>query len=428
FETHAESLEALKKWGFPVPDVWKKCSSIEEVLKYVEEWEKKRFDLPVATDGVVVKVNSYAQQQELGFTAKSPRWAIAYKYSAESAATKLNGIQYQVGRTGAVTPVALLEPVQLAGTVVKRASVHNANEIARLDLRIGDTVFVEKGGEIIPKITGVDISQRPEDSVPVDYPQICPACHTPLIRKEGEAHHYCPNDKGCPPQRKAHLEHFISRKAMNVDGLGPETIEQLFARDLVKSPADLYDLKFEQLIELERMGEKSVNNLLAGLEKSKEVPYERVLFALGIRYVGQTVAQKLALAFPKIEDLEKANAEQLIAVPEIGERIAESVLEFFADEDNLKEVERLKAAGLQFESTHQPVEPQGEQLAGSTFVISGVFSRSRDELQNLITSHGGKLVSSISGKLNYLVAGDKMGPSKLEKATKLKVPIISEED
>ncbi|QCR21820.1 NAD-dependent DNA ligase LigA [Pontibacter sp. SGAir0037] len=429
FDSHSESLQAIQKWGFKVSDTWRKCSSIEAVLDYINEWEQKRLELPIATDGVVVKVNSYALQEELGFTAKSPRWAIAYKYPALSAATQLQGIQYQVGRTGAVTPVALLQPVLLAGTVVKRASVHNANEIQRLDLRLGDTVFVEKGGEIIPKITGVDLSKRPADSIAISYPTTCPACETPLFRTEGEANFYCPNEKGCPPQIKAKLEHFISRKAMNIDGLGPETIEQLYQKGLVRNAADLYDLQFEQLMSLERMGEKSANNLLSGLEKSKEVTFDKVLFALGIRFVGNTVAKKLVEYFPDIEALRGASFEELIAVNEIGDRIANSIIAYFNQPDNVQLVERLKAAGLQFKSESSAPVLESETLAGSTFVISGVFqSVSRDELQQLITSHGGKVVSSISAKLSYLVAGDKMGPSKLDKATKLGIKIVSEEE
>ncbi len=428
FDTHSESLQAIQKWGFKVSDTWRKCESIEGVLAYINEWEKRRFELPIATDGVVVKVNSYALQEELGYTAKSPRWAIAYKYPAMSAATQLLGIQYQVGRTGAVTPVALLQPVLLAGTVVKRASVHNANEIQRLDLRLGDIVFVEKGGEIIPKITGVDFAKRPADSQPIVYPTECPACHTPLVRVEGEANFYCPNEKSCAPQILAKLEHFISRKAMNIDELGPKTLEQLYNAGFVRNVADIYDLQFEQLVNLERMGEKSANNILRSIEKSKETPFERVLFALGIRFVGSTVAKKLAETFPDMAALQGATFEELIAVNEIGERIANSVKEYFVNPEHIVLLERLQASGLKFKSENMQPEMQSDKLAGQTFVISGVFqSISRDELQQLIISHGGKVVSSISAKLNYLVAGEKMGPSKLEKATKLNVPILSED-
>lgn len=430
FETHSEALANLQKWGFPVSPTYRVCRNMQEVLEYIHEWETKRFELPIATDGIVVKVNNFNQQEELGYTAKSPRWAIAYKYKAMSAATRLKAIHYQVGRTGAVTPVALLEPVQLAGTTVKRASLHNANEILRLDLHEGDMVFVEKGGEIIPKITGVDKSQRLPESLPVRYLDTCPACSTPLVRTEGEAQHYCPNEKGCPPQIKGKIEHFISRKAMNIDGLGPETIDQLFSAGLVGQPADLYDLRPEQLLNLERLGEKSVQNLLGGIEKSKQVPFDRVIFALGIRFVGNTVARILARHFHNLEALQQASYEQLVAVPEIGDRIALSVVAYFQDPDHQAQLQRLQAAGLQLEAEKKASDsPQSDKLAGSTFVISGVFSQfSREALQELIASNGGKLVSSISKKLNYLVAGDKMGPAKLEKATELGIRIISEDE
>lgn len=430
FDTHSEALATLKKWGFPVSPTYQVCRDIQEVLDYIHTWETKRFELPIATDGIVVKVNNFNQQEELGYTAKSPRWAIAYKYKAMNAATRLKAIHYQVGRTGAVTPVALLEPVQLAGTTVKRASLHNANEILRLDLHEGDLVFVEKGGEIIPKITGVDKSKRLPDSLPVHYLEACPACNTPLVRTEGEAQHYCPNEKGCPPQIKGKLEHFISRKAMNIDGLGPETIDQLFAAGLVRQAADLYDLRHEQLIHLERLGEKSVQNLLASIEKSKQVPFDRVIFALGIRFVGNTVARILARHFPAIGELQQASYEQLVAVPEIGDRIALSVVAYFQDPDHQAQLHRLQAAGLQLEAEKKAAtSPQSDKLAGCTFVISGVFEHySREALQDLIASNGGKLVSSISKKLTYLVAGDKMGPAKLEKATELGIKIISESE
>lgn len=428
FDTHSESLEAIHRWGFKVSDTWRKCDSVEDVLAYIKEWETRRFELPIATDGVVVKVNSYALQQELGYTSKSPRWAIAYKYPAMSAATQLLGIQYQVGRTGAVTPVALLQPVTLAGTVVKRASVHNANEIQRLDLRLGDTVYVEKGGEIIPKITGVDVTKRPADSIEIVYPTECPACHTPLVRLEGEAHFYCPNEKGCEPQLLAKMEHFISRKAMNVDELGPKTLEQLYKAGFVNNIADIYDLTFDQLANLERMGEKSANNILNSLEKSKQSPFDRVLFALGIRLVGSTVAKKLTEQFPDLQALRGATYEELIAVNEIGGRIANSIIAYFQDPEHVAIVERLQAAGLKFKSEKEVLVLESNKLEGKTFVISGVFeSISREELQQLIQAHGGKVVSSISAKLNYLVAGAKMGPAKLEKATKLGIAILSEE-
>lgn len=430
FDTHAEALAALQKWGFNISDTYRKCTSIEEVLAYIKEWETKRFELPIATDGIVIKVNNFNQQEELGYTAKSPRWAIAYKYKAMSAATRLRAIQYQVGRTGAVTPVALLDPVLLAGTTVKRASLHNANEILRLDIHEQDVVFVEKGGEIIPKITGVDKVQRLAESLPVRYLDVCPACQTSLVRTEGEAHHYCPNEKGCPPQIKGKLEHFIGRKAMNIDGLGPETIDQLFEVGLVKNMADLYDLQYENLIALDRLGEKSVNNLLTSLQNSKEAPFDRVLFALGIRFVGGTVARKLANYFRSIEALQKAPYEELIKVPEIGDRIALSVLSYFKDEENIAIINRLQRAGLQFTGEEKSQNTvQSNKLQGLTFVISGVFeNHSREQLQDLILAHGGKLVSSISKKLSYLVAGDKMGPAKLEKANELEVKIISENE
>ena len=444
FESHSESLEALKKWGFDVSQTWRKCTTIEEVMAYINEWETKRFELPIGTDGIVIKVNNYAQQEELGYTAKSPRWAIAYKYKAMSAATPLLGIKYQVGRTGAVTPVALLKPVQLAGTTVKRASLHNANEIQRLDIHEGDTVFVEKGGEIIPKITGVDVEKRVPGSLPVAYVDHCPACGSQLIRAEGEANFYCPNENGCPPQIKGKLEHFISRKAMNIESLGEGKIELLFDRGLVRTPDMFYDLEFEDLFGLEKVfedeetgktrkvsfREKTVENMLNAIEKSKEVTFDRVLFALGIRFVGNTVAQKLAAYFRSIDNLKKATLEELVSVPEIGDRIAFSVQHYFSKPEHLQMVEKLRAQGLQMELPEkEETGPVSEKLAPHTFVISGVFEQfSRDELQDLITRNGGKIVSSISKKLSYLVAGDKMGPSKLEKANSLGVKIISEQE
>ncbi|GAB3224017.1 NAD-dependent DNA ligase LigA [Hymenobacter seoulensis] len=431
FPTHSASLAALSTWGLPVSDTWRLCNTIEEVLDFVHEWDKKRFTLPVATDGIVIKVDDFRQQELLGFTAKSPRWAIAYKYPAEAARTRLNAIQYQVGRTGAVTPVALLDPVPLAGTVVKRASVHNANQIAALDLRLGDLVFVEKGGEIIPKITGVDVASRPADSRPIVYPTACPACGTPLIRPEGEAHFRCPNDRGCPPQRKAKLEHFVSRKAMNIDGLGAETVGRFFDLSLVTDAASLYSLpaKAAELAQLDRMGEKSVQRLVAGLEQSRQVPFDRVLFGLGIRYVGETVAEKLAAHYRTIEAIGAATATELAAVPEVGGVIAESVAAWFQEPQNQQLIEGLRAAGVQLALTGEAPQPQSDRLAGLTFVLSGVFEQhSRDELQYLIQQNGGKITGSISKKLSYLVAGDKMGPAKREKATELKVPIISENE
>ncbi len=429
YTTHEESVRALEDWKFPVSPTYRKCQDIAEVITYLDEWQEKRKELPVETDGVVIKVNRYDHQQILGATSKSPRWAIAYKYPAEGAATILEEILYQVGRTGAVTPVAKLQPVLIAGTTVKRASLHNANEIERLGLRIGDTVHVEKGGEIIPKITGVDLEKRPENSQPLEYIRHCPACHTELVRKENEAVHFCPNIKGCPPQVKGRIEHFIQRKALDIDSLGEGIIQQLYEQGLVKDPADLYQLKFEQLIDLERFGEKSARNLLEGIEASKQIPFERVLFGLGIRYVGATVARKLAAHFKNIDALAQADRETLVEVEDIGERIADSVVDFFSEAAHQALLERLKQAGLQFELEDRSAQQESSQLADQTFVISGVFNQlSRDELKAKIEANGGKVVSSISKKLNYLVAGEKMGPSKKEKAEKLGIPILSEED
>lgn len=426
-ETHEEAISLLEKWGFNVSPTYRKCKTIAEVVRYIEEWEFKRLELPLETDGIVVKVNSYAQQEALGFTAKSPRWAIAYKYKSQSAATKLNSIEYNVGRTGAVTPVANLDPVQLAGTVVRRASIHNANFIAELDLRLDDTVFVEKGGEIIPKITGVDFSQRPKDAREVIYPSHCPACGSELVRKEGEAAHYCPNEKGCLPQIKARFEHFIQRKGMNIDGLGERTIELLLEHKLIQTVADLYKLSYEEIYALEGFKDQSTQNLLAGIENSRKAPFENILFAIGIRYVGRTVAEKLARHFKNIDALAQASYEELIAVPEIGERIAQSVIDFFQDEEHLQLIDELKAAGLEFSVKEEGQKQASDILEGKTFVVSGVFEYfERDELKEVIASHGGKVVSSISGKLDYLLAGDKMGPAKKQKAENLQVKIISE--
>ena len=427
--SHEKSIKLLEKWKFNVSPTYRKCKNISEVIKYIQEWETKRLDLPLETDGVVIKVNDLQQQRQLGFTAKSPRWAIAFKYKAESISTKLNGITYQVGRTGAVTPVAELEPVFLAGTTVKRASLHNANEIARLDLRIGDFVFVEKGGEIIPKVTGVDLSKRKKDSAPVVYIGKCPECGTKLVREEGEAAFYCPNVTGCPPQIRGRVEHFILRKAMDIDSLGEKTIEQLYELNLVKSPADLYDLKREDLLRLEGFKDKSVNNLLDGIEKSKSVPFESVLFAIGIRYVGKTVAEKLARHFKSIDKIKEASREELLAAPEVGEKIADSVYQFFRKAESLREIERLRKSGLSMESTAKEPEKESEVLGNKSFVISGVFKNyERDQLQEIIIKNGGRILSSVSGKLDYLLAGDNMGPSKREKAEKLGVKIISEEE
>lgn len=427
--THEEAIHQLESWGFNVSDTYRKCKSMKQVLAYINEWEQKRLDLPVDTDGIVIKVNSHEQQRVLGSTAKSPRWAIAYKYKAQSAATVLEDIDYQVGRTGAITPVAHLSPVQLAGTTVKRASLHNANEIARLDLRIGDTVFVEKGGEIIPKVTGVDVSKRKAKSDAVSYATHCPACSTELIRKEGEAQHFCPNVKGCPPQIRGRLEHFIQRKAMDIDSLGKETVALLYENDLVLTPADLYKLTYEDIFALEGFKDLSTRNVLKGIEVSKNAPFENVLFALGIRYVGKTVAEKLAKHFKTIELLEQASFEELIEVPEIGERIAQSVINFFDDPDNRDIVLELKEAGLQFELVEEETARESEALEGKSFVVSGVFHQfNRDEIKEKIRANGGKVVSAVSGKVDYLLAGENMGPAKRNKAEKLGVSIISEQD
>lgn len=431
FASHSAALEALSRYGLPVSDTWRRATTIEEVLDFVHYWNKKRFDLPVATDGIVIKVDDLRQQDQLGYTAKSPRWAIAYKYPAEAARTRLNDVLYNVGRTGAVTPVAVLTPVPLAGTVVKRATLHNANQIELLDLRLGDLVFVEKGGEIIPKITGVDLEARPADAVPIKYPTECPACGTPLVRPEGEAHFRCPNERGCPPQLKARLEHYVSRKALNIDGLGAETVGRFFDLGMVSTPADIYDLpaRRPELVTLERLGAKSIDNLIAGIEASKQVPFPRVLFGLGIRYVGETVAQKLAAHYRTIDALMAASAEEMAAVPEVGGVIAVAAAHWFPQPENRELVERLRRAGVQLGVTGEAPVPASDRLVGLTFVLSGVFeNHSRDELQQLIISNGGKITGSISKKLSYLVAGDNMGPAKREKALGFKVPIISESE
>ena len=428
-KTHEEGIHLLESWKFNVSPTYKKCKDIQEALKYIKKWELPRVELPLETDGVVIKVNNLDQQEQLAYTAKSPRWAIAYKYKAESMRTRLNGVTYQVGRTGAVTPVAMLEPVFLAGTTVKRASLHNANEIARLDLRLGDYVFVEKGGEIIPKVTGVDLSKRPAKAVPIVYIDKCPECGTKLERVEGEAAFYCKNITGCEPQIRGRIEHFIQRRAMDIDSLGEKTIEQLYKLDLVHSPGDLYDLSMDDALRLEGFKEKSATNLLAGIGKSKHIPFESVLFAIGIRYVGKTVAEKLARYFKTIDRIATASRDELLAAPEVGEKIADSVLEFFKNPENLREIQRLKAAGVQLESTAKEPVRESDALANKSFVISGVFKNyEREQLQNMIVKHGGRILSGVSGKLDYLLAGDNMGPAKLEKAEKLGVKIISEED
>lgn len=428
-ETHAEAITFLEKWKFNVSPTYKKCSNLKEVLEYIDHWETRRQGLPLETDGVVIKVNSFEQQERLGFTAKIPRWAIAYKYKPQNISTKLNGVTYQVGRTGAVTPVAELAPVFLAGTTVKRASLHNANEIARLDLHMGDSVFVEKGGEIIPKVTGVDLTKREKKAIAIKYIDCCPECGTKLIRQEGEAAYYCPNVKGCAPQIKGRIEHFIQRRAMDIDSLGERTIDQLYRLGLVKSPADLYYLNREDIFKLEGFKELSTKNLLNGIEQSKATPFEQVLFAIGIRFVGQTVAVKLARHFKTIDKLIKATPEELLEAPEVGEKIAQSIREFFSDPSNLQEVERLKKAGLKFESEFKEIEKESDILAGKSFVISGVFEKyERDQLKDLILKNGGKVLSSVSGKLDYLLAGDNMGPAKREKAEALGVKIIAEKE
>ncbi|MCX2479232.1 NAD-dependent DNA ligase LigA [Pedobacter sp. MC2016-15] len=431
FKTHWDSLQALKTWGFHVSEHTKLTSGIEEVLEFIHYWEQERFKLTYDIDGIVIKVNSFAQQQELGFTAKSPRWAISYKYKAAEVETILERVSYQVGRTGAVTPVANLKPVLLAGTTVKRATLHNANEIERLDLHVGDSVLVEKGGEIIPKIMNVNLDKRQPGAQPVIYPTHCPECGTMLIRKEGEVAYYCPNDEACPPQIVGKMQHFISRKAMNIDGLGDETIESFYQRALVKHISDIYLLKdkAEELKNIERFGERSIDNMLKGIELSKQMPFEKVLFGLGIRYVGETVARKLAFATKNIDNLIAASLEELTAIDEIGQRIAESIIEYFSYPAHIEQINLLKSYGLQFEAINTVITLQSDKLTGKTFVISGVFeNHSRDELKEIIESNGGKILSSISAKLNYLVAGDNMGPSKLEKAQKLNIPLISEED
>lgn len=421
-----EGLEKARSWGFKVPKQSKLAISIEEVFEFIDFWDQHRHDLPYETDGVVVKINQIQYQEELGYTAKSPRWAIAYKFKAEQAITLLESISYQVGRTGAITPVANLQPVQLAGTIVKRASLHNADQIEKLDIRVEDTVFVEKGGEIIPKIVGVDVSKRKPNSQKTNYITHCPECETKLIRNEGEAQHYCPNFYGCPPQIIGRIQHFITRKAMDIDGLGSETVALLYHAGLVKNYADLYELTKEQIIPLERMAEKSAENLIQGVEKSKEIPFERVLYALGIRYVGETVAKKLAKHYKNIDAISSASLMDLILVDEIGEKIAQSVVLFFENKENQLLIDRLKKYGLQFE-IQESNNFVSDKLKGKVFVVSGVFETySRDELKLAIENNGGKVGSSISSKTDYVVAGANMGPSKLEKATKLNIPVISE--
>lgn len=427
FNSQIEGLETARKWGFKVPTQCKLTNNLEEVFEFIDYWDVHRHNLPYETDGVVIKVNDFNHQQELGYTAKSPRWAIAYKFKSEQVTTKLNSISYQVGRTGAITPVANLEPVQLAGTIVKRASLHNADQIEKLDVRVGDEVYVEKGGEIIPKI--IAVAKRGNETEPTKYITHCPECQTELIRKEGEAQHYCPNFYGCPPQIIGRIQHYISRKAMDIEGLGGETVALLFANGLVKDYSDLYELTIDQVIPLERMAQKSAENLVNGIEKSKEIPFERVLFALGIRYVGETVAKKLAKHYKNIDALREATLMDLILVDEIGERIAQSVIEFFENSSNKMIIERLREFGVQFEIIEKHNPNATDKLIGKTFVVSGVFEQfSRDDLKKAIEDNGGKVGSSISTKTDYVVAGDNMGPAKLEKANQLKIPILSENE
>lgn len=427
YATHYESLLAARQWGFKVSDQMKLCRNLDEVMDFIRYWDKARESLPFATDGVVIKVNSYAMQKQLGSTAKAPRWAVAYKFKAEQALTRLLSVDFQVGRTGAITPVANLEPVQLAGTVVKRASLHNAEQIALLDIRLGDMVYVEKGGEIIPKITEVELSERPAESQPFEFITRCPECGTELVKYEGEARHYCPNSSSCPPQIVGRIVHFISRKAMNIEGLGDETVQLLYDNGLVHDISDLYTLKRADLVRLPRLGEKSADNILRNIEASKQVPFARVLFAIGIRFIGETTAKILARQFKNIDALIHADPEQLIEAEEVGEKIARSIIEYFADTGNMRIVERLRSYGLQFQNQVQ--EGATDRLAGLNFVISGTFvHHSRDQLKELIERHGGRNLSGVSSNVNYLLAGQNIGPAKLAKASKLGVKMINEEE
>lgn len=427
--THYGNLLKASEFGFKISEAIRKCNTLEQIIDFIHYWDIERKNLPVATDGIVLKVNSLSQQRNLGYTAKSPRWAIAYKFQAEKAITRLNSVSYQVGRTGAVTPVANLDPVQLSGTVVKRATLHNADIIEALDLYVGDMVFVEKGGEIIPKITAVDVENRVLIGSKITFITNCPECGSKLVRMEGEAAYYCPNEDNCPPQIKGKLEHFASRKAMNIDGLGKETIDLLYQNGLVRNISDFYKLKLTDLAYLERLGEKSGKNILEGLSKSKEVSFERVLFALGIRYVGETVAKKLANTLHNIDNIQNSTIEELTNIDEIGERIAESVYNYFRNEKNLELIFRLKAVGLQFQISDLRLSLKTNRLAGLKFVISGTFARhSRDELKKMIDENGGKNIGSVSSAVDYILAGENMGPSKLEKAQKMNIKIISEEE
>ncbi|MDR2275662.1 MAG: NAD-dependent DNA ligase LigA [Sphingobacterium sp.] len=431
FHDHWNSLEHVKSWGFHVCEHTRKCSTLADVFEFIDYWDTERHNLGYEIDGIVIKVNDYAQQEDLGFTAKNPRWAISYKFKAERVETTLNTISYQVGRTGAVTPVANLQPVQLAGTTVKRASLHNANEIARLDLHQGDTVYVEKGGEIIPKIIGVNLEKRSTDAIAFTYPDTCPECGTTLIRQEGEAVHYCPNETGCPPQIVGKMQHFIGRKMMDIEGMGDETVETFFKKGLLHNIVDIFGLKDHQedLQQLDRFGQKSIDNMLAGIEKSKEKPFEKVLFSLGIRHVGETIAKKLAQHFKNIDALAQASIEEIEGVQDIGHRIAESVKEYLDNPIHQQQIISLRHYGLNLEVEEKEITLASENLSGKTFLISGVFTDySREQLADLIESNGGKMLSSISAKLDYLVAGDKMGPSKLAKAEKLGIPMINEKE
>ena len=426
---HYENLQEARKWGFKISDTMRKVKTLQEVFDFINYWDTERNNLPVATDGIVLKVNSIRQQKNLGYTAKSPRWAIAYKFQAERALTKLQKVTYQVGRTGAITPVANLEPVQLSGTIVKRASLHNADIIESLDLHEGDMVYVEKGGEIIPKITGVDIASRTPGSEPVRFITHCPECGEPLTRFDDEAAHYCTNEDSCPPQIKGKIEHFISRKAMNIEGLGPETVDLFYQEGMIGNAADLYNLREQDIARLERFGEKSAQNIMAGLEASRQVGFERILFALGIRFVGETVAKKLARSIKNIDALMTATKEELMAIDEIGEKIAESIMHFFSSGKNRELVARLKAAGLKMEMDAQETAVLSNILEGQSIVISGVFAvHSRDEYKDIIEKHGGKNVGSISKKTSFILAGENMGPSKLEKAQKLGIKIMNENE
>ncbi|KAA6346309.1 DNA ligase [termite gut metagenome] len=427
-EGHYENLQEVAKWGFRVSELTRKCRTIEEVFDFINYWDAERKNLPVATDGVVLKVNNVRQQRNLGYTAKSPRWAIAYKFQAEHALTRLNGVIFQVGRTGAVTPVACLDSVQLSGTVVKRASLHNADVMEGLDLHIGDKVYVEKGGEIIPKITGVDTEARSLLGEKVQFIKYCPECKSELVRYEGEAAYYCPNESGCPPQIKGKIIHFISRRAMNIDNLGPETVDMFYRLGLVKDVTDLYRLTSEDIRELDRMGDRSAENIVNAIARSKDVPFERVLFALGIRFVGETVAKKLAKSFVSMEELRIADMERLIHIDEIGGKIGKSIIQYFSDDSNRRMVNRLKEAGLQMERTERR-DDYTDKLAGQSIVISGVFTQhSRDEYKEIIEKNGGRNSGSISAKTSFILAGENMGPAKWEKANKLGIKIMEEEE